>query len=197
VDVLSKSDVLGDVLEAGRSLLREKQQNLELQACLHGSGVDGNSSYTIPNLHELRDSGKASGSSSMHIGNRVVEESSSSGGRGGTCVSHMVESTAESSAIRQEHGSDLSEDAASPSYIESNISGPEDIVAHLPDALAVSSLTEEGLSGLKERLITLLSQNYEPAHDPGWADSENAGERVLVAEDVDVDDNLDESAVER
>ena len=53
------------------------------------------------------------------------------------------------------------------------ISGPSDFVSQLPGALAVSSLTEEGVSDLKDNLMELLSRHYQAAHQ-GWSSAEDA-----------------------
>lgn len=51
------------------------------------------------------------------------------------------------------------------------IDGPPDFVRRLPGALAVSSLTEEGVDGLKDSLMDLLSRHYE-TREEGWEDGD-------------------------
>ena len=54
---------------------------------------------------------------------------------------------------------------------------PEEVVAMLPDALAVSSLTEEGILDLKEKLMKILEEQ-RMREQSGWEQSELEGRNL-------------------
>ena len=58
-----------------------------------------------------------------------------------------------------------------PSDIASGIDRPSDFVRRLGGAFAVSSLTEDGIGGLKEELMELISRHYA-AREEGWEDGD-------------------------
>ncbi|GAX85127.1 hypothetical protein CEUSTIGMA_g12547.t1 [Chlamydomonas eustigma] len=206
VDVLSKSDALSEILEAGH-MLRNQQQQLLLQgkaeSLLHvGDLRKINTEYLNNEVSSSSGTSRVSGSTSSTTSHAQTGESSAQHLEGGASrytsseaaeVQHLEGGASRYTSSEAAEVPAASDDmqlngttsssstssirAGSPSSLDalpSSISGPEEIVALLPEAQAVSSLTEEGLPVLKDRLMTLLSQHYMPSHDPGWADNEEA-----------------------
>jgi hypothetical protein len=62
--------------------------------------------------------------------------------------------------------------------------GPEEVVALLPGALAVSSHTESGIPELKDQLMALLEEHYRNTEkEEGWTASPEDEERVIGSSD--------------
>ena len=107
----------------------------------------------------------------------VLGEVLREGGRGTDGSAAAPRSDHESTGSRSRSGStaSTSSSAEAPSDFESVVDGPSDFVRRLSGALAVSSLTEDGVGGLKEALMDLISRHYA-AREQGWEDGDYGGD---------------------
>ena len=116
--------------------------------------------------------GQAAGSVTASSTAAAVSSSSADGAAPSPSLRHPGDDSASTSGSSQSGQDPTTRDATSAASALT-ISGPSDFVAQLPRALAVSSLTEEGVSDLKDNLMELLSRHYQAAHQ-GWSSAEDA-----------------------
>ena len=114
--------------------------------------------------------GQAAGSVTASSTAAAVSSSSADGAAPSPSLRHPGDDSASTSSLLGQNPTTRDATSAASAL---TISGPSDFVAQLPGALAVSSLTEEGVSDLKDNLMELLSRHYQAAHQ-GWSSAEDA-----------------------
>lgn len=207
LDIFSKSDVLQGVLQDGAELRDRERRPLGTAAgvtaagAAAGAGLVGAAEGAGASAHD-----GAAGDSSHHVPAPV---SSSATPLHDAADAHgsrhqqqpQPEAQQQEQQREQEQGSagDLGDPASSPAAAHSVRVGPlalvrpgdetigaEEVVSRLDDALPVSSLTEQGISELKGRIMEQLLVHYAQDEE-GWEPEDEAeqayeGEEAMMGE---------------